>query len=108
MGVAADDTLGQTPKVSSMRRLPLDNAVVRSSKLGCNAESWGMASINAMRAPRPPSATPRLAPSRSIASGVFSSEPLSTSAAPLVTSTSSSIRMPMFQNSLDTRGDGRM
>ena len=43
----------------------------------------------------------------SIASGDFSSAAVITSAAPLVTSTSSSMRTPMFQNSFGMRGDGR-
>ena len=60
--MAASDTAAQTPKVSRMRRLPFDNAVVRSSKLGCEAESCGTASISATRSPSPSSATARLAP----------------------------------------------
>ena len=45
-----------------MRRLPFDNAVVRSSKLGCAAASCGTASMSAVRTPSPSSATARLAP----------------------------------------------
>src|SRR5271154_1126012 len=46
--------------------------------------------------------------SASMASGVFSSAPVRTSGAPWVTSTSSSIRIPMFQNSFGTLGEGRI
>jgi len=45
-----------------MRRLPLDSAVVRSSKLGCEAESCGTASISATFTLKLSSATARLAP----------------------------------------------
>ena len=111
-----------------MRRLPFDSAVVRSSKLGCEAASCGTASMSAVRTPsalqsdRETRAHHAAADdgdveahsclahaactSRSTASGVFSRAAVSTSGAPSVTSTSSSMRTPMFQNSFGTRGDG--
>ncbi len=110
-----------------MRRLPFDSAVVRSSKLGCDAESCGTASISATRtieslqrdgqagadhAAADDGDVERVVHAdctrRSTASGVFSSAAVNTSGASWVTSTSSSMRTPMFQNSLGTRGEGRI
>ena len=95
IGVADASTSGHTPRVSRMRRLPFESAVVRSSKLGCEAASCGIASIRATlelraapmrrRGWRPPCRRPRwrrrnavhvasaACTRASIASGVFSS-----------------------------------
>src|SRR5882672_785627 len=62
IGVASGDTPGHTPRVSRIRRLPFESAVVRSSKLGCDAESWGTASISASFNPNGANAAARLAP----------------------------------------------
>ena len=110
-----------------MRRLPFDNAVVRSSKLGFDAAvvrnglDQGHSNIETLERHGQTGADHAAAHNgdvervvhaactkRSMASGVFSSAAVSTSGASRVTSTSSSMRMPMFQNSLGTRGEGRI
>src|ERR1700722_6329651 len=62
MGVADEDTAAQTPRVSRIRRLPSDIAVVRSSKLGCACVPSGTASTSATFKPSGANATARLAP----------------------------------------------
>jgi hypothetical protein len=53
---------GHTPSVSKIWRVPLPSAVVRSSKLGCEAESGGMLSISSTRNAVSRSASAKLAP----------------------------------------------
>ena len=133
MGVAAAATAGQTPRVSRMRRLPFDNAVVRSSKLGCDAASCGTASMSAdahaeplerdgkTRADHAAADDGDVEPSRRVAArharqhqafdrprASSRAPPSAPPERPSVTSTSSSMRTPIFQNSLGTRGEGRM
>ena len=111
-----------------MRRLPFDSAVVRSSKLGCEAASCATASISAMVSPqaverdREARAHHAAADDRDVEAllgscrlhqrldgfGLLPSAAVITSGAARVTSTSSSMRTPMFQNSFGTRGAGRM
>src|SRR5579864_4552372 len=62
MAVADDARPGHTPRVSRMRRLPFDSAVVRSSKLGWAALPGGTDSTSATVSPSGANATARLAP----------------------------------------------
>jgi hypothetical protein len=45
IGVARAETAGQAPMPSSTRRLPLESAVVRASKLGCSSASGATGSM---------------------------------------------------------------
>jgi hypothetical protein len=62
--MAADSAAisSHTPSDWNIWRDPLPSAVVRSSKLGCDAESGGTPSMSVTRRPVPPNASAKLAP----------------------------------------------
>src|SRR3954468_7182816 len=62
MGAASADICAQTPRLSKICREPLPSAVVRSSKLGCAAESAGTLSMSSVRSFVLRSASAKLAP----------------------------------------------
>src|SRR6187549_3474875 len=62
IGDASPDIAGHTPRVSNICREPLPRAVVRSSKLGCAAESGGTLSMSSTRRDVEHSASAKLAP----------------------------------------------
>src|SRR6185437_5047627 len=64
IAAASRDTSSQTPRPWKMRRLALPRAVVRSSKLGCAAESGATPSMSSTRTPVPARPSARLAPTR--------------------------------------------
>src|SRR5688572_599163 len=64
MAVASRSSSGHTRSASKMRRLPLEIAVVRSSKLGCPKVPNGWASIRTTSSASSASARARVAPTR--------------------------------------------
>src|SRR5688572_19606999 len=62
IGEASAAIAGHTPRVSKICREPLPRAVVRSSKLGCAAESGETLSISSTRRDVERSASAKLAP----------------------------------------------
>src|SRR5918994_2326403 len=64
MAVASRSSSGQTRNASKMRRLPLEIAVVRSSKLGCPKVPTGWASIRTTSSSSSASARASVAPTR--------------------------------------------
>ena len=122
IGAASDAIADHTPRLSKIWREPLPSAVVRSSKLGCAAESGGTLSMSRVRSFVSRKASAKLAPtmppptmatsvsrtgfhgrahhatdamSRSMATASLGTPSVSTSQPSRVTTTSSSMRMPM-------------